>query len=292
MSTTEELHKKRIDVIRLSKKNTPIMTIVKKCGLSYPAVRKAIALYDEGGMEALKPPPRGRTLGMGRLLSKNQEENLCSILLWKKPYNYNLNSYYRQSLWNRDIILQLIQNKYGVKLSSRSLGHYLKRCGFPPLPKNYQPISKCHKKIQNLIRDNKEVFDQYPPQAIFWVSKRAIDGKKNKWMLSAIDNHRKEHWKILDGKFTLKEMQKFFLEFHNKVRRPVLVIKRTQESFSALEFQKWLYQRQKKVQLFPQHPTRFKEAEIAVKIEEKKQREWKEMVQASNEFHDKLRGRH
>lgn len=292
MSTTEELHKKRLKVIRLSEKNTPIMTIVKKCGLSYPAVRKALELYEKGGRDALKPPPRGRTLGMGRLLNKDQEEELCSILLWEKPYHHNLHSYYKQSLWNRKIILQLIQNKYGRKLSSRALGHYLKRCGIPSLPKNYQPISKCHTKIQNLIHDNKEVFDQYPPQAIFWVSKRAIDGKKNKWLLSAIDNHRKEHWKILDGRFTLREMRIFFLELHSKVRRPVLVIKRTQESFSSLKFQKWLYQKRKKVCLFPQHPTKYEEAAIAVKLDEKKQREWKKSQLDNIAWQAEIRGQH
>ena len=46
------------------------MQIVKKSGLSWYAVNKAIKLYTEGDEPALKPSARGRKQGTGRILSE------------------------------------------------------------------------------------------------------------------------------------------------------------------------------------------------------------------------------
>ena len=50
-----ELHERRKQVIRLHKKQYGVMQIVELTGLSWPAVRAAIDLYEAGGMAG--PPP-------------------------------------------------------------------------------------------------------------------------------------------------------------------------------------------------------------------------------------------
>lgn len=66
--TLEQLHERRKQVVRLHKKAIKIMTIVEMTGLSYPAVRAVIDLFDAGGWAAIRPACRGRSKGDGRVL--------------------------------------------------------------------------------------------------------------------------------------------------------------------------------------------------------------------------------
>lgn len=50
-----------------------MLQIVELTNLSWPAVRTAIDLYETGGMAALKPKPRGKKGGEGRILTPKQE---------------------------------------------------------------------------------------------------------------------------------------------------------------------------------------------------------------------------
>ena len=70
----KELHKIRQQVIRLFEEDTPVMKIVEKTGLSWPAVNVAIKRYKEGGENALSLSKRGRKEGTGRSLTEEQEE--------------------------------------------------------------------------------------------------------------------------------------------------------------------------------------------------------------------------
>ncbi len=72
--TLEQLHERRKQVVRLHKKSMKVMQIVTMTGLSYPAVRATIDLFDAGGWAAIRPACRGRSRGDGRILSPVQEE--------------------------------------------------------------------------------------------------------------------------------------------------------------------------------------------------------------------------
>jgi transposase len=50
----EQLHERRKQVVRLHRKGYGVMAIVELTGLSYPAVRRAIDLYEAGGAAALR----------------------------------------------------------------------------------------------------------------------------------------------------------------------------------------------------------------------------------------------
>jgi len=80
-----ELHERRKQVIRLHKKQYGVMQIVELTGLSWPAVRTAIDLYEAGGMAALKPKPRGKRSGEGRVLTPDQEAHIQKLIVEKRP---------------------------------------------------------------------------------------------------------------------------------------------------------------------------------------------------------------
>ena len=68
--TLEQLHERRKQVVRLHKKDIKIMQIVAMAGLSYPAVRATIDLFEADGWSAIRPSSRGRARGDGRTWQK------------------------------------------------------------------------------------------------------------------------------------------------------------------------------------------------------------------------------
>ena len=79
--TLEQLHERRKQVVRLHKKAIGIMRIVEMTGLSYPAVRACIDLFDAGGWTAIRPALRGRSLGTGRTLTQAQKDGIQHIII-------------------------------------------------------------------------------------------------------------------------------------------------------------------------------------------------------------------
>lgn len=128
------------------------MAIIELAGLSYPAVRLAIDLYDEGGAAALKPTPRGRVRGDGRRLKTGQEEAIRRSICDKRPEQLKMEF----ALWTRGAVMQCIEQEYGVKLSIRAVGDYLKRWGFAP----QKPIKRAYEQRPEAVQQ--QIDQEYP----------------------------------------------------------------------------------------------------------------------------------
>ena len=125
--TLEQLHERRKQVVRLHKKAIKIMTIVEMTGLSYPAVRTVIDLFDAGGWAAIRPACRGRSKGDGRVLSQAQEQAIQSLIIQNRPEQLKMDF----CLWSRAAVGQLIRQEYGLDLQVRSISKYLTRWVLP-----------------------------------------------------------------------------------------------------------------------------------------------------------------
>ena len=79
--TLEQLHERRKQVVRLHKRGIKIMKVVEMMGLSYPAVRAVIDLFDAGGRPAIRPACRGRSKGDGRVLLQVSTGNAGAVPL-------------------------------------------------------------------------------------------------------------------------------------------------------------------------------------------------------------------
>ena len=158
--TLEQLHERRKQVVRLHKKGIKIMQIVEMTGLSYPPVRATIDLFEAGGWGAIRPALRGRSPGDGRVLSPAQEETIQRMIIDKRPEQLKMDFH----LWSRAAVSQLIEQEFGVKLQTRSIGKYLTRWGFTPqkpIKRAYEqsPAAKLIEFLQALIKDaGKKVF--------------------------------------------------------------------------------------------------------------------------------------
>ena len=86
------------------------MKVVEMTGLSYPAVRAVIDLFDAGGWAAIRPACRGRSKGDGRVLSEVQEQAIQSIIIRNRPEQLKMDF----CLWSRAAVGQLISQEYGI----------------------------------------------------------------------------------------------------------------------------------------------------------------------------------
>jgi transposase len=120
-----ELHTRRKQVVRLRRNGMGVMQIVEMSGLSWPAVRAAWTLFEQGGWNALKPKARGKASGNGRVLTPEQEHAIRGIICDKRPERMKLDF----ALWNRGAVAILIERECGLKLTIRAVGNYLKRWG-------------------------------------------------------------------------------------------------------------------------------------------------------------------
>jgi transposase len=142
--TLEQLHERRKQVVRLHKKAIKIMQIVSMTGLSYPAVRATIDLFEADGWLAIRPTSRGRARGDGRRLSELQEDTIRRTIIDKRPEQVKMDFF----LWSRAAVGQLIEQEYGIKLHIRSVGKYLARWGFTP----QKPIKRAYESSESSAR--------------------------------------------------------------------------------------------------------------------------------------------
>src|SRR6516162_298649 len=131
-----ELHERRKQVIRLHKKQYGVMQIVELTGLSWPAVRTAIDLYEAGGTAALEPKERGRKSGEGRKLSTEQEAHIQKLIVEKRPEQLKMEF----ALWTRAAVGQLIEREFKIALSVRG--------GFTP----QKPIRRAYERSPEAVK--------------------------------------------------------------------------------------------------------------------------------------------
>ena len=133
--------------------------VVKALGMNRRTIYKWIALYREGGTEALKARPLS-----GRPLKLNGPKLrwIYRTVVTKNPLQLR----FPFALWTREMVKELIERKYGIRLSVVSVGRLLKKLGLScqkPLMRAFQQdpvvvqqwIEKEYPKIKRLARREK-----------------------------------------------------------------------------------------------------------------------------------------
>ena len=252
--TQDELFKRRKAVIQLYIKGIPIMQIVEESGLSWHAVNKAITLHKAGDEVSLQPKARGKKIGSGRVLSQEQEITMREYLSTRSPGN-------KLSMWNREAVTQVIEDKCAVALSIRAVGNYLMRWGFALKQPNKRPYDRCAKDIKKWLDVN---YTQIEGQAqtdnakIYWSGKTAIDksGKmgEKRWMISAVNNQGKIYWRVATGRFGPEEQIKFLKALLKISKHKVILIREDTRIYGQSAVSAWLKTNEEKIKLFP-NPT-------------------------------------
>jgi transposase len=270
--TTEQLYALRKQAVRLHHKGLPVMQIVAMTGLSWPGVRAALDRYEAGGMAALKPAIRGKKLGTGRSLSRDQEQAICRIICDKRPEQLKMEF----ALWNRAAVGQLLEQEYDIKLHVRSVGKYLARWGFTP----QKPIKKAYEQRPEAVRQWLD--EQYPAIAerakveggeIHWGDETAlvntdvrgrsyapagqtpvayaVGGTRQKLsMLATVTNQGKARWMIIDEAFNADRLIEFLAALVKDAAKKVFLILDNLRVHHSKPVKAWVAERQDKIELF------------------------------------------
>jgi transposase len=94
-------------------------------GVTPESVSRWYSAYRREGLEGLPGGRTGSPVGVGRLLSKSQEERIQELMDGHCPDQLGIAS----ALWTRKAVRELIVKECSVKLSVRSVGEYLRRWG-------------------------------------------------------------------------------------------------------------------------------------------------------------------
>ncbi len=104
-------------------------------------------LYDAKGLSGLNLKHCGRRKGDLRRLTPEREKEIQRTIRDKNPEQLKLDF----ALWNRQAVIDVIEQKFGIELPIRTAGEYLKRWGYTP----QKPIRKAYEqqpeKVQQWI---------------------------------------------------------------------------------------------------------------------------------------------
>jgi transposase len=156
----EDLRQKAVKAIIGGKKQVDVAKIL---GVTRQAVGKWVSMFRQEGDRSLKAKQRGRP--RGGILLPWQAAQIAKAVTDHHPEQLKLPFY----LWTREAVAQLIEQRFGIRLSIWTVGRYLSRWGFTPqkpvrrayeqnpeavqswLEKDYPMVQKQAKKEKALI---------------------------------------------------------------------------------------------------------------------------------------------
>jgi len=161
------LNERRRRAVKLRLSGATIAETVAQCELGRSSVIRAMQAYERGGWSAVAVPIVGRPVGVGRQLSAEQESKVQQLIRDRTPDQLKL----VYALWTRQAVSELVEAVYGVRLTVRNTGKYLKRWGFTP----QRPLKKAYEQSPEAV--SKWVNEEYPK-----IAKRAkTEGAEIQW---------------------------------------------------------------------------------------------------------------
>ncbi len=143
---------KRKQVIKLRRQGWAYEAIGEQLGLSRTGVFNICKRYESEGAKGLTDKPSGRPVSACRALSEKQEREIRQLIMDKTPDQLKM----AFALWGRQAVLQLIGQRYGVRLALQGVGLYLGQWNFTP----QKPIARAYDQCPQAVR--RWLDEQYP----------------------------------------------------------------------------------------------------------------------------------
>ena len=242
----ECLYEKRKQVIALYRKGMRLNAIGEAVGLCWKAVRKAIDLYESGGVRALKPRRWGRPVGTSRTLTPEQEKQIQKDICDKRPEQLKMDF----ALWTREAVLVYIREHFGIDMPVRTVGEYLKRWGFTPqkpikvayeqkpeavkqwLGEEYPAISarakaenaEIHWADETAVMNSEVRGRSYSPRGVTPTTRSVWGARQRFSMISSVNNQGKCYWMVIDGVFNADRLIEFMRGLVKDASRKVFLV--------------------------------------------------------------------
>ena len=241
LSTEEQALLRRLAVRRVFDGESAA-EVSRSYGLGSKTIFKWLRTAREKGLDALAPIPR---TGRNRALSEVEEQEVKRWVVNGDPRQHGFDF----GLWTRQIVADLIADRFGVTLSVTSVGKLLHRLGLTP----QKPLRRAYERDDKAVTQWKE--NTYPKiqkeakkqrAEIFWLDEAGIRsndplqrtcGLKGQTptvqtsskrqsinAISALSNKGGFWYHVYSGKFTADKFIECLRSFMKHRKKPVFVI--------------------------------------------------------------------
>ena len=262
----EDLRRKAVNAVLDGKKQVEVANLF---GITRQAVGKWMKAYREGGTKALKAKKKGRPKG-GSLLPW-QAAQIAKALVDRNPDQLKLPFY----LWTREAVAQLIERRFGIRLSIWTVGRYLARWGFTP----QKPLRRAfEQKPEEVRRWLKEEYPAIRKQAkrekaeIYWGDEMGlrsdhavgrsygrrgqtpiIPGTGQRFgcnMISSITNRGRLNFMVFKKRYRSDVFTEFLRRLVRQSNRKVFLIVDSHPVHRSRKIKKWLEKNDHHIRLF------------------------------------------
>ena len=267
----EVQEEKRKQAIRLHKKGKPYKEIAELVEVHFETVGKWVRAYRESGIQAVSSKVRGRKKGASRKLTAEQEKVIQQLIIDKTPDQLKM----VYALWTRKAVLELIQDKMGVKLAIRTVGNYLSSWGFSPQKPLKRAYEQSPSKVQKWLDDTYPAIKEKVKKEggeIYWGDETGIrsDSQRGRGyapigktpviklsakrtstnMIAAITNQGKVRFQIYDGRMNAKQLVQFMKRLIHEAKRKVFLILDNLRVHHAKKVNQWLTEHSEQIEVF------------------------------------------
>ena len=267
----QALAERRRRAVKLREKGMLVNDVARECELSRGTVIAAHKAYCLGGWAGMALKPRGRSMGVGRRLTAEQESEVQKLIRDKTPDQIKM----PYALWSRTAGMELIGQRFKIKLPVRTVGTYLARWGFTP----QKPIKKAYE--QRPVEVKAWLDNSYPVIAerakaegaeIHWGDEtglrsddvrgrsfapkgktpvvRVNSKRENVGLISTVTNQGKVRWMVLNGALDSDQLIAFLKRLVKDAKRKVFLILDNLRVHHAKLVKAWLAKHQDEIEVF------------------------------------------
>lgn len=240
-------------------------------GVTRVSVSNWVSIYQKKGKGAVLKKKRGRRSLDMRLLKPHQCATIVNMIKDRCPDQLKMPF----ALWTREAVGTLVERQFGVKLSIRSVGNYLKRWGFTP----QKPLRRAYERQEKAVKIWLE--DTYPKIAaqakaekaeIHWGDEAGFrsdhqtgtsysprgqtpvvrsTGKRFRVnMISTVTNKGTLRFMLFEESFTAKVFLNFLKRLIKNSPTKIFLIVDNIKVHHAKQVQEWREQNKNKIELF------------------------------------------
>ena len=227
--------------------------------------------YRAVGMKAVASKIRGRRKGSFRKLTPEQEKTIKQLIIDKTPDQLKM----VYALWTRKAVLELIEDKFGVKLSIRTVGNYLSSWGFSPQKPLKRAYEQSSSKVQKWLNETYPAIKEKAKKEgaeIYWGDETGVrsDSQHGRGyapvgktpviklsakrtstnMISAMTNQGKVRFQIYDGRMNADQLIQFMKRLIKDVKRKVFLILDNLRVHHAKKVNQWLTKYAEYIEVF------------------------------------------
>ena len=224
----QALAERRRRAVRLREKGMLVNDVARDCELSRGTVIAAHKAYRQGGWAGVALKPRGRTTGDGRRLSTEQENEVQKLICDKTPDQMKM----PYALWSRRAVMELIGQRFKIKLPVRTVGMYLVCWG-----------------DETGLRSDDVRGRSFAPKGKTPVV-RVNSKRENVGLISTVTNQGKVRWMVLNGALDAGQLIEFLKRLVKDAKRKVFLILDNLRVHHAKLVKAWLAKHTDEIEVF------------------------------------------